>query len=73
MHWWLYARNHKRRELNCVSSANVEILRYSEKKTTISRYRETSGQIGLKSEFYCYTHLLTHLDDICGSASSRWQ
>ena len=27
---WLKTTNHKRRELNCVSSANVELLRYSE-------------------------------------------
>ena len=31
MRWWLEARNHRRRELKCVSSANVELIIYSEK------------------------------------------
>lgn len=31
MCWWLQVKNHQRKELNCVSSANVELLRYSEK------------------------------------------
>ena len=61
---WLQARNHKKRELNCVS--NAYRMRMSNqwdtpKKTIImSSIGKHRVEIGSRSEFYCFTHSLTH-------------